>query len=132
MKKLVFALSALALFIATSSSAKPQLCGYTDQFHTDQDAPPTLRITNLDNDGNVITQQLSQTQFSINDATNCPTFGGNAYVTYSVDGSHYCTLAIHDGPYTNTPSVTAYCQGLSYNGISSDGILSYSYDIKLS
>lgn len=132
MKKTILAVSALTLLVATSAYAKPEWCGYVDHFHLDQNTPTNLQITRVSTDGNVNVQQIDNTRFNIADTNNCPGDGGYAYITYSVDPTHFCNLTIHDGPLMNDPNIAASCQGLSYNGVSYDGFMSYSYTLSFS
>lgn len=125
MKKwLLMAIGSLVMMNAHAES----WCGYKDFFHLSSQSHPDIHFVSGASDVDVILQFVGPRSFTINDGYRCQT--GYAHVTVS-DGANWCTLDIKDGPWINTPSINASCNGMSYLGIRYDGINSYSYSINI-
>lgn len=119
-------------FIQTAAAKGPNVswCGYNDHFHTTSSAPANLQIRHISGDSKVVVVQNTPTTFTISDGAGCPVGGGYVQVRYAIDSANGCDLTIHDAEDMWDPNVVASCQGsVHYNGISYDGLGTYTYSL---
>ena len=123
-------LIAACTILTMSAHAKDNMwCNYKDYFHLSDQAHPGIFIVNWSNEPDVYLDIVGPRSFVIRDTPLCR--AGYAHVTVAYDNANWCVLDIQDGPFVNTPTVIASCNGMRYISTTYDGMGSYSYSINL-
>jgi len=122
-------LAASSLLMVNATQAKESWCGYKDYFRLSDDTHPGIYIVSAFSDQDIVLQTVGPRSFILRDNGQCTS--GYVHVTVAYDTANWCVLDIKDGPWMNSPKVSASCNGIKYIGTRYDGFGSYSYTIDL-
>ncbi len=107
-------------------------CLYKHHFHISDSSHPGIQISPAESrsDADAYLELVGARSFNLRGTHSCQT--GHAMVgVYTDPNNNWCRIKITDGPWVFThPYVTASCHGMTFLGVSYDGIFTNSYTLK--
>ena len=129
MKAKYFILILIFFLSPFSAYAKNLICPFMDYFYLS--VPSEAKMINTPEvKGNLRYTKQNDGLFSLSCGDDKKRDSGDLHIDVGFDNANKCSIAIHDGPYVSTPSVThVSCAGrIRYVGI--DQISWYNYSLK--